>query len=356
MVINIINIHQKILQNIEKEKEKLPNLELQLKTLQNINDTIEIDNVYNEIDRIKTNKTKLFYLSSSLDIIQQFNKLLKQPIVHYFINNRDTEHESNNNTKEKNILIEKYKKIIQKYKQYIPKDINLDLDHTNEIKIETKCKQCNSTQFDDNVCVQCGLHIESYEDQISSYCDIKRICVNSRYKYNRIIHFKECIQQYQGKENIDIPKNVIDDLNKAFIRNHLVDESDDTDKKYDKIIKYHIYLFLKQLKYSKYYDNINYLYHYFTKKPLDNISHLENKIIQDFEKFTKIYDKKIKESPNMERKKNTQYILYQLLHRHKHFCKASSFGIAKSLKRNAFNDNITKECFNQLQWNIVEII
>lgn len=355
MVINIIDIHQKILKNIEKEKEKIPNLELQLKTLQERNDLILREKIKSEIKRIKTNKTKLFYLSSSLHIIQQYQKLLKKPIIHYFIKNVERDKESNN-TKDKNILIEKYKKIIKKYRNYIPKDINLDLDYNKKIKTETKCKQCNSTQFDDNVCIQCGLHIESYEDQISSYCDIKRICVNSRYKYNRIIHFKECIQQYQGKENIDIPKKVIDDLDKAFIRNHLVDKTNHTETKYNKIIKHHIYLFLKQLRYSKYYDNINYLYHYFTKKPLNNISHLENKIIQDFEKFVKIYDKKIKESPNMERKKNTQYILYQLLHRHKFFCKASSFGIAKSLKRNAFNDHITKECFNQLQWNIVEII
>ena len=89
------------------------------------------------------------------------------------------------------------------------------------------------------------------------------------------------------------------------------------------------------------------------KKP-DNISHLEAKLLHDFDKLTELYDKVYKSGPQqIERRNfiNTQYVLYQLLLRHKHPCKKDSFTILKTIDRQSFHDDVCKKLFTLLGWN-----
>ena len=157
--------------------------------------------------------------------------------------------------------------------------------------------------------------------------------------------------QFQGKENVTISKNVFDKLIEALDRNHLLIGNEKTPKKirFKKILKEHIYIFLKQLNLSKFYDNINYIYHKITDNPLPNLKNIEHKIINDFIKFTTIYDEKIKNSVSVERKKNTQYILYQLLKKHKFNCSSRFLEYQKTLKRLSLYDKITKHCFTKIK-------
>ena len=48
---------------------------------------------------------------------------------------------------------------------------------------------------------------------------------------------------------------------------------------------------------------------------------------------------------------NVQYVLFQLLRRHKYPCKREDFNILKTLDRKAFHDDIMKELFEELNWN-----
>ena len=56
---------------------------------------------------------------------------------------------------------------------------------------------------------------------------------------------------------------------------------------------------------------------------------------------------------NINRKNfiNTQYVLYQLLLRHKHSCKKEDFIILKTIDRKYFHDEICKSLFEHLGWN-----
>jgi hypothetical protein len=90
------------------------------------------------------------------------------------------------------------------------------------------------------------------------------------------------------------------------------------------------------------------------KKP-DDISYLEDKLLEDFDILTDLYDKKFK---NLERKNfiNTQYILYQLLLRHKHPCSKEEFTILKTIDRKTFHDDITRVLFEINNWNFSPLI
>ena len=48
---------------------------------------------------------------------------------------------------------------------------------------------------------------------------------------------------------------------------------------------------------------------------------------------------------------NTQYVLFQLLRRHRHSCKKEEFIILKTIDRKFFHDEICKELFEELGWN-----
>ena len=204
------------------------------------------------------------------------------------------------------------------------------------------------------ICNNCGLSINTLI-QNSSFKDSERINIIPKYTYNRKTHFKDCINQFQGKQQVNIKQQVYDDLIKQFELNHLLVGDSDTSKeqRYSKITKKHIHLFLKETKNSKHYEDINLIYHTITGKKTNDISHLERQLIQDFDLLTQTYDKLFKNNKDIERKSfiNSQYVLYQLLSRHKYKCNKDEFNILKTTDRQTFHDDVCKELFKHLGWN-----
>ena len=52
---------------------------------------------------------------------------------------------------------------------------------------------------------------------------------------------------------------------------------------------------------------------------------------------------------------STQYVLYQLLLKHKHPCKKEDFVILKTMDRKSFHDNIASELFAILNWSFTPL-
>ena len=52
---------------------------------------------------------------------------------------------------------------------------------------------------------------------------------------------------------------------------------------------------------------------------------------------------------------NTQYVLFQLLRRHKYPCKRADFNILKTIDRKSFHDDVCKSLFEQLGWNFTAL-
>jgi hypothetical protein len=111
-----------------------------------------------------------------------------------------------------------------------------------------------------------------------------------------------------------------------------------------------ITIFLRELGYNKHYENVHLIHYNFTNIKPDDISHLEDKLLDDFDILTALYDKIFK---HINRKNfiNTQYVLFQLLCRHKHPCVPEDFSILKTIDRKAFHDDICKDLFTLNGWN-----
>ncbi len=279
----------------------------------------------------------------TIPYIEQYKKILKTPIKVSFVG------KPVKNNKEKGRVIDSYLEAASKY---------VDIELEKRVKIQKiTCPNCsNRKEFDvvdgnTYTCTKCYAR-QTVMKHNSSYNDIDRVNIFSKYMYDRKVHFRDCINQYQGKQNSTIPPKVYEDLEVQFHRHHLLHGEKDTLKeiRFQDITKNHILIFLKELDYSKHYENVHLIHYSFTGIKPDDISHLEDQLLDDFDVLTDLYDKQFK---HINRKNfiNTQYVLYQLLRRHRHPCKKEEFIILKTIDRKFFHDEICKALFEELGWN-----
>lgn len=223
-----------------------------------------------------------------------------------------------------------------------------------------RCTECQneSDAFSiyDNyyVCEQCGLVSENTQNHIS-YKDIDRVNITSKYTYDRRTHFRDCINQFQGKQNASIDPKVYEDLCEQFLAHDLIPTNYmdlPKDVAFQKVTKEHIMIFLKDTKHTKHYEDVVLIYATLTLKPTPDISYLETQLIRDFDTLTEAYDKKYKHVHERKNFINIQYVLYQLLRRHKFPCRKEDFNILKTIDRKYYHDTLCAELFQQLGWNL----
>lgn len=113
-------------------------------------------------------------------------------------------------------------------------------------------------------------------------------------------------------------------------------------------------MFLKELRLSKHYENVQLIHFNLTGKPPPDISRLEGVLLSDFEQLTMLYDEVYRYEP---RKNfiNTQYTLFQLLKRHKYPCNVSDFSIIKTSERRDWHHRVCKNLFSKLNWNFTAV-
>ena len=338
-----------------------------IKKLSELNSIIQEDNVpkqcitsiRNEIEDLKTRiydincESKLnFYLKETMLLIETYKKILNTPIKVSFVIKKNQNKQSQIQNKRKQEIINEYVKFAKKYL-----DIVYD-GHKENMKNNIKCDNCdNDVNFvikqNTYICVICGSEKEVFLN-FSSYKDTDRIHIMSKYTYNRKSHFKDCIKQYQAKQNCIIPDHIIRDIINELDKHHLLLGDSDTSNeiRYSNITKFHIMEFIKELGYSKHYENINLIYYIITNKKPSDIKHLEEKLLHDFDIFSDYYDRVIKHKiGNRKNFINIQYVLYQLLKKHNHKCNIKDFYILKSKDKIDFCDRVTKMCFEDLGWN-----
>lgn len=351
---NILIIDAKIIENFKEEESNLGSYKNRLENIKhsigkNINTRIKErliksqEELAEHIKDIESNTSLNFYITESAELLEKFKEILNLPMKQKFVGKPIKD-----NT-EKQGIISKYLEVANKY-------VNIELEVSNK-KHKIVCKKCNNKKDFDIVetniyiCMNCSAR-QVIMKNISSYRDIDRVNISSKYMYDRKIHFRDCINQYQGKQNSTIDKEVYDALEDQFEKHGLLIGDKDTPKhiRFDKITKEHISIFLKELDYTKHYENINLIHYQMTDKKPDDIGYLEDKLLEDFDILTDLYDKKFK---YLTRKNfiNTQYVLYQLLLRHKHPCYKEDFSILKTIDRKTFHDEVMKSLFSDLGFN-----
>jgi hypothetical protein len=274
--------------------------------------------------------------------IEEYRKILSTPVKVSFLG------KAAKDSKPKRIVISKFLDVACKY---------VDIQFERDTSARITCTNCTNHKdfdiFDGNtyVCNKC------YARQIvtkhsSSYTDIDRVNISSKYMYDPKIHFRDCVKQYQGKQNCTIPPKVYTDLEEQFYRHDLLcgDVDVPNDIRFQRITKNQIMIFLKELGYSKHYENVHLIHYTFTLIKPDDISYLEDQLLEDFDVLIELYHKRF---AHIKRKNfiNTQYVLYQLLCRHRHPCKQEEFIILKTIDRKNFHDDICKTLFEELNWN-----
>jgi hypothetical protein len=370
MSINILSLNSAVLKHMEKE-ETVNEEKIQLL------DTLLLDNshhldpsVYEELQAtrkavIHEKKTsRALFFARTHALIDEYTSILKKPISHIKEDNLPI-------LRRKNELIIGFLDIVRhmaKSKEWTDLDIPASPEKVDNIDLGSYCPSCENTDedkfeiddFNRKTCLNCSTQQYAIETGIT-HRDYTRVNIVGKFIYNRVLHFQDCIKQYQGKQNCKIPDKLYQELDSKFIAYRLLIPGANDDGspipnhvRYSKITRNHIMMFLKELKYTKHYENVNLIYFTLTNKRVDDISHLENRLIDDFKELVSLYDDiHGKDKPDeLDRKNfmNVQYLLFQLLRRHGHPCKIENFTILKTVDRKLFHDTICKNLFDKLGW------
>lgn len=358
--IDILSIDEKIQKKFNEERKKLGEYKERLEILKKNksflaerirkNISCEINELEKKINNIENDEQLNFYISDSAELLEKYKKILTTPIRMSFSGKKIKP-----NSDKKKIIYE-YLQIVKKYS----KSDFIFQSNDSDVQVCDNCQ--NKKDFDlieggISVCLNCCAQ-KTIIKQTSSYRDVDRVNITAKYTYDRKVHFKDCINQYQGKQNSTVEEKVYLDLEDAFDRHHLLvgDKTTKKEIRFEKITCEHVFLFLKDLKYSKHYENVNLIHYNMTGKKPDDIGYLEHRLLDDFDRLTTLYDKKFRK--NIARKNfiNTQYVLFQLLTRHKHPCQKEDFSMLKNVDRTTFHDEICKELFEELRWNHTAVL
>ena len=204
--IDILSIDVEIKNNFKKETEKLVKYkEMYL----DIKKSMELENIKNReksnlavaekdlkkhIDDTENNVSLNFYIIESAILLEKYKDILKEPLKITFSG------KTVKNNKEKEAIIKEYLEIAGKY-------VNIEI--TCERKDKITCKNCSNKKnfdiVDTNIYICCVCSVQQIVlKNMSSYRDINRINISSKYCYDRKVHFKDCINQYQGKTLLQI--------------------------------------------------------------------------------------------------------------------------------------------------------
>lgn len=354
---NIITIDHQLQEWFHTERRMLPVLKRRIRdlqlTLEEVSDEHK-ETLINEIDKLASEYTEIetgskfhFYILETRHLIDEYTLELSKPIEIDFMGRK----KDIDNFKLRDIhnrFVDVVRKIYP-IERIVPKRIST-------------CTTCGHDKFvtdktNISICERCGTENDNLEITFS-YKDSERINITSKYTYDRRVHFKECINQFQGKQNCTIKPEVFDKLIEQFTLHGLVREGDLHPKiKYEKVTKHHVVIFLYEINCSHHYEDLNLIYHLITKNELDDISHLEQVLMEDFDRLSEAYNEEYIKNKKISRKNfiNTQYVLFQLLRRHKYPCSRNDFSLLKTIERKGFHDDICSHLFKKLGWNFTPV-
>ena len=168
-------------------------------------------------------------------------------------------------------------------------------------------------------------------------------CKNNVIKgnYSRLEHFEDCIKVYQGKNKLKMSDKDIKQIEDYFEENYKENEFI-TRRELEKVCKV---LGKKSIK-----GNENALLMRINPSVLDDISHLEEAIINDFKFFSKEYDVLARDGSFGKKFVYSQLVLLHLLRRNGHDYKSENFTMIKNKKTVKKYNDICRLIFERLGW------
>ena len=234
-------------------------------------------------------------------------------------------------------------------------DDKIDPHESKKSSCIYECENCENDnclafETDDSyrVCLNCGLMERMFTTEIS-LLDCSRINMRKKPVYDQVSYFKNCMMQYQCKQNSKTPDKLLADLQNKF-------KDGNISVTRDKIVR-----FLKELQYNKQSKNVNLIYFDLTKKPIDDISYLEDVLVLDLEtllrEYKYVYIMPEDKSKALDRKNflNIPSLLFQLLRNRDHPCEMSNFNILKTSSSMKFHNDVTRNLFKNLGWKFTPL-
>lgn len=297
----------------------------------------------NKIIDIENNNMLAEYVCISQKIISEYLQLIMVPVkVSFFSKSK----ENTETDEKKGDLLDQFLEIAKKY-------VPIRAHKKESIrKISCTCGNNNSNEFkqteDFLICEDCGLEKMMYTIQ-TNFKDIDRVNMSQKYKYKRKVHFRDTVNQYQGKQNKKFSPKMYKDVDEWFEKHNLLVDSEIFYEKHKNITKEHLSMALTETGHNKHYEDINLIFNYFTGIACPDISDVENDLFDDFDKVVDIYES----LDGIDRTNflNNQYILYQLLRRRKVKVKESDFDILKTRDRLIEHDSIFERICIHLEWS-----
>ncbi len=349
---NILSLDIKIQKRLKEEKMNIyihkKSLKDKIKQFKKENDIRKIKSLQNEIyelnktiEDIENDKNLITYLTSSQELVNEYLEFLKIPIHINFSKKK------NKSTAKKadelwNNFIEVAKKYLTKeeYQQLIKKKLEND---------DICCKEIDS---ENSICSKCGKQITRL-DLNSTYKDIDRINIIQSVNYERITHFRDAFNQFQGKQNTHISPEVFIKVNDKLNKNELILNNSKTKEEAYKNVKIeHIRMFLGETGNSKQYENCHLIWSLITGRELLNLSHIEDKILEDFIELCKVYDSFDFDRDNFL---NAQFVIYQLLNKNGIKVKETDFHMLKTVERRMLYNNMYGKCCEILNWKWIPL-
>lgn len=370
--IDILIIDKNIKSTMEPTKEKITQLKEDISTIslsiersKNGSEKVKkqlderLEMLTTELQDIESCKILNFYIMDTIELLEKYKEKIKEPI-------KIIPGKKNKTNKELQKIINDYLCVIEKYGYMSDshrkhrRDRSINTTETNS-DILVICNNCgNKKKFDviDDVIFVCNICFaqQTIITNQSTYNDIGRVNMYNQYTYKKEIHFKDCIKQYQGKQNYIVPDHIYSDLTRELQNHRILIDSDDNTVKFSKVTKKQIMMFLEDLNYPEQYENIHMIHYNLTGIHPDNISYLEDSLIKDFEMLVDAYDKLFGSTNGRKNFINAQYVLYQLLVKHKHPCDKNNFALLKTITTRKEHDNICKILFEYLGWNFTNSI
>jgi len=199
------------------------------------------------------------------------------------------------------------------------------------------CPECNQPMGED-MCYDCGIF---FDKPVFEVHDLHNYNVHQTRDYKKLDHFKEILNQFQGKEMREIPKHVIDVL-RDTLPESLENVSDTTGIGLTRII-------LRKSGQSKYNENAQSIWSTVSGRQPPYIKKLtEDKLITYFKSIVQVYEplKGTKRNSFM----NYYYVLYKLLHLMKEYELLPFIPLLRTKQRIRDHDKVWKKVCEELDW------
>jgi hypothetical protein len=289
--LNFLKQKCEIIDNLDKKNQTIKNVK-SLYSLKNDIKTLE-----DEIISLENNHDLVDYIDKAWDFLENFKDNDNNLQIEINKEKIKSEEFIDTNVDDSNILqyIKKTGKTNkgEEYKKYYSKCV-LNINHPIKTNTNTNCKNCNSNNFEIDtkggiiICTNCAM-CEPYVEYNSSNMNYNEYSnmetISQPFSYQRKNHFKEWLNQLQGKEVTLIPESVINLVLQEIKKERITNMDEITSERIKK--------YLKKLNLNKYYEHIPNVISKITNKPpltissqfYDVLLNLFDKIQEPFKKY-----------------------------------------------------------------------